>query len=164
MKRLTRRAADDSDVVIEAQCNTETVKARTEIGSASGNANSNFLHRKQSPCLASRGARCSHGPPGRLFSTTPAREKTGRSRWLQRIVATPARAANPSIAPGRFRSIPLERRKKMNFGWIDPSLLRDFQAEGTDVHRLCTIEDGWVERFGCDDVLLSFKRVLARER
>src|SRR6266540_4304896 len=48
-------------------------------------------------------------------------------------------------------------------GWIDPRLLRDFQAEGTDAHRLCTIEDGWVERFG-SDVLISFKRVLARER
>ena len=48
-------------------------------------------------------------------------------------------------------------------GWIDPGLLRDFQSEGTDAHRLCTIEDGWVERFG-SDVLISFKRVLARER
>jgi 23S rRNA (cytosine1962-C5)-methyltransferase len=48
-------------------------------------------------------------------------------------------------------------------GWIDPGLLRDFQSEGTDAHRLCTIEDGWVERFG-NDVLISFKRVLARER
>ena len=48
-------------------------------------------------------------------------------------------------------------------GWIDPRLLRDFQAEGTNAHRLCTIEDGWVERFG-SDVLISFKRVLARER
>jgi 23S rRNA (cytosine1962-C5)-methyltransferase len=48
-------------------------------------------------------------------------------------------------------------------GWIDPGLLRDFQSEGTDSHRLCTIEDGWVERFG-SDVLISFKRVLARER
>ena len=48
-------------------------------------------------------------------------------------------------------------------GWIDPSLLRDFKAEGTDAHRLCTIEDGWVERFG-SDVLISFKKVLARER
>src|SRR5438309_9099996 len=53
--------------------------------------------------------------------------------------------------------------KKMNFGWIDPGLLRDFQAEATDAHRLCTIEDGWVERFGWD-ILISFKRVLARER
>jgi 23S rRNA (cytosine1962-C5)-methyltransferase len=51
----------------------------------------------------------------------------------------------------------------MNFGWIEPGLLRDFQAEGTDAHRLCTIEDGWVERFGTD-ILLSFKRVLTRER
>jgi 23S rRNA (cytosine1962-C5)-methyltransferase len=42
-------------------------------------------------------------------------------------------------------------------------LLRDFQSEGTDAHRLCTIEDGWVERFG-SDVLISFKKVLAREQ
>jgi 23S rRNA (cytosine1962-C5)-methyltransferase len=48
-------------------------------------------------------------------------------------------------------------------GWVDPRLLRDFRSEGTDSHRLCTIEDGWVERFG-SDVLISFKRVLARER
>jgi 23S rRNA (cytosine1962-C5)-methyltransferase len=47
--------------------------------------------------------------------------------------------------------------------WIDAALLRDFEAEGTDAHRLCTIEDGWVERFG-RDVLISFKRVLARDR
>jgi 23S rRNA (cytosine1962-C5)-methyltransferase len=51
----------------------------------------------------------------------------------------------------------------MNMGWIDPALLRDFQSEGTNSHRLCTVEDGWVERFG-RDVLISFKRVLARER
>ena len=51
----------------------------------------------------------------------------------------------------------------MNVGWIDPRLLRDFQAEGTDAHRLCTIEHGWVERFG-SDVLISFKSVLAREQ
>jgi 23S rRNA (cytosine1962-C5)-methyltransferase len=48
-------------------------------------------------------------------------------------------------------------------GWIDPDLLRDFQSVGTDAHRLCTIENGWVERFG-NDVLISFKTVLARER
>ena len=51
----------------------------------------------------------------------------------------------------------------MTTGWIDPGLLRDFQSEGTDAHRLCTIEDGWVERFGAH-VLISFKTVLARER
>jgi 23S rRNA (cytosine1962-C5)-methyltransferase len=51
----------------------------------------------------------------------------------------------------------------MNLGWIDPALLRDFQAEGTDSHRLCTAENGWVERFG-RDILISFKKVLAREQ
>ena len=51
----------------------------------------------------------------------------------------------------------------MNFGWIDPALLRDFRAEGTDANRLCTVEDGWVERFG-RDILISFKRVLTRGR
>jgi len=52
---------------------------------------------------------------------------------------------------------------KPKSGWIEANLLRDFEAEGTDAHRLCTLEDGWVERFGCD-VLITFKRVLARER
>jgi 23S rRNA (cytosine1962-C5)-methyltransferase len=52
---------------------------------------------------------------------------------------------------------------KMSLGWIDASLFRDFQAEGTDAHRLCTMEDGWVERFG-RDVVISFTRVLVRER
>jgi 23S rRNA (cytosine1962-C5)-methyltransferase len=47
--------------------------------------------------------------------------------------------------------------------WIDAALLRDFEAEGTDAHRLCTLDEGWVERFG-RDVLISFKSVLARER
>ena len=51
----------------------------------------------------------------------------------------------------------------MNRGWLSASLFRDFQAEGTDAHRLCTLQDGWVERFG-RDVVISFKRVLARER
>jgi Predicted SAM-dependent methyltransferases len=51
----------------------------------------------------------------------------------------------------------------MSPAWIDASLFRDFQAEGTDAHRLCTIGDGWVERFG-RDILISFKSVLARER
>jgi 23S rRNA (cytosine1962-C5)-methyltransferase len=51
----------------------------------------------------------------------------------------------------------------MNPGWIDAGLFRDFQAEGTDAHRLCTMEDGWVERFG-HDILISFRSVLIRER
>jgi len=55
------------------------------------------------------------------------------------------------------------RPPKMSRGWISASLFRDFQAEGTDAHRLYTMEDGWVERFGLD-ILISFKRVLVRER
>ena len=47
--------------------------------------------------------------------------------------------------------------------WIDAKLLRHFEAEGTDAHRLCTIDDGWVERFG-RDVLISFKEPPVRER
>jgi 23S rRNA (cytosine1962-C5)-methyltransferase len=51
----------------------------------------------------------------------------------------------------------------MSPGWIDASLFRDFQAEGTDAHRLCTTEDGWVERFG-REVVISFTTILVRER
>ena len=62
-----------------------------------------------------------------------------------------------------IQSMRFETTEEMNFGWIDQALVRDFEAEGTDSHRLCTMEDGWVERFG-RDVLISFKRVLTRER
>ena len=77
----------------------------------------------------------------------------------------PGWGGNRSVALRRFASTRLDviRSRKMNSGWIDASLLRDFEAEGTNAHRLCTIEDGWVERFG-RDVLISFKRVLGRER
>ena len=47
--------------------------------------------------------------------------------------------------------------------WIDQALFREFEAEGTDAHRLCTIDDGWTERFG-GDVLVSFKTSSAAER
>jgi 23S rRNA (cytosine1962-C5)-methyltransferase len=47
--------------------------------------------------------------------------------------------------------------------WIDPDLLRAFEAEGTNAHRLCTIGDGWAERFGAD-VLISFRSNAARDR
>src|ERR1043165_1842599 len=46
--------------------------------------------------------------------------------------------------------------------WIDMELLRAFQAEGTDAHRLCTIRDGWVERYG-RDVIISYKNEPTRE-
>ncbi len=41
--------------------------------------------------------------------------------------------------------------------------MRDFEAEKTNAHRICTALDGWVERFGAD-VLVSFKSETARER
>ena len=41
--------------------------------------------------------------------------------------------------------------------------MRDFEAEGTDAYRLCTIADGWVERFG-RDILISFKDQAGREQ
>jgi len=47
--------------------------------------------------------------------------------------------------------------------WIDADLLRRFEAEGTTAHRLCTINDGWVERFA-NDVLISFRTEQARDR
>jgi 23S rRNA (cytosine1962-C5)-methyltransferase len=81
---------------------------------------------------------------------------------LCRSVAMRARAATDPLRDGDSKYGDWSD-KKMNFGWIDAGLLRDFQAEATDAYRLCTIEDGWVERFG-QDILISFKRVLARER
>lgn len=47
--------------------------------------------------------------------------------------------------------------------WIEASVLRDFGAEGTDAHRLCTTDQGWVERFG-HEILVSYKNAAARER
>lgn len=47
--------------------------------------------------------------------------------------------------------------------WIDRHLLDKFTAEGTNAHRLCTIDDGCVERFGCD-YLISYKTTAARDR
>ena len=42
-------------------------------------------------------------------------------------------------------------------------MMRDFEAEETNAYRLCTIADGWVERFG-QDVLISFKGQAARQQ
>jgi len=47
--------------------------------------------------------------------------------------------------------------------WIEPTVLRDFAAEGTDAHRLCTYSDGWVERFA-SDILVSYKSEVAKEQ
>jgi 23S rRNA (cytosine1962-C5)-methyltransferase len=47
--------------------------------------------------------------------------------------------------------------------WIDNAIMKGFAAEQTDAYRLCTFDDGWVERFG-SDVLISHKTEAARER
>ncbi|MDQ6911783.1 MAG: class I SAM-dependent methyltransferase [Verrucomicrobiota bacterium] len=47
--------------------------------------------------------------------------------------------------------------------WIDTATVKAFVAEQTDAYRLCTFDDGWVERFG-SDVLISHKIEAARER
>src|SRR5437763_7981730 len=47
--------------------------------------------------------------------------------------------------------------------WIDRGLLDAFEAEGTDAHRLCTIDNGWAERFS-RDVLISCRSTTARDR
>ncbi|MEY2546792.1 MAG: rRNA (cytosine1962-C5)-methyltransferase [Verrucomicrobiota bacterium] len=46
--------------------------------------------------------------------------------------------------------------------WIDKLLMKAFEAEDTNAYRLCTRDDGWVERFG-RDVLISHKTQPARE-
>lgn len=47
-------------------------------------------------------------------------------------------------------------KMKRKSEWIGVDLLRDFQAEGTDAHRLCTINDGWIDRYAAD-VIISYK-------
>jgi len=47
--------------------------------------------------------------------------------------------------------------------WIDRQLLEAFEAQGTNAHRLCTIDDGWAERFS-RYVLISFRTEAARDR
>src|SRR5947209_1400458 len=47
--------------------------------------------------------------------------------------------------------------------WINHELLESFKAEETSAHRLCTVDNGWAERFGAD-VLVSFRTDAARDR
>lgn len=47
--------------------------------------------------------------------------------------------------------------------WIDRTQLDGFESHGTTAHRLCTIDNGWAERFGAD-VLISFRAETARDR
>src|SRR5436190_16908506 len=74
-------------------------------------------------------------------------------------------AATAALGISALGGIRVNRRpaRAMIAESIDSSLLRDFKAEGTDAHRLATIKDGWVERFG-RDILVSFKTMAARDR
>jgi len=47
--------------------------------------------------------------------------------------------------------------------WIDSDLLRALESEGTNAHRLCTLDGGWAERFDAD-VLVSFRTDAARDQ
>src|SRR5712691_1689448 len=47
--------------------------------------------------------------------------------------------------------------------WINRGLLDAFETEGTDAHRLCTIDGGWAERFD-REILISFRTTAARDR
>jgi 23S rRNA (cytosine1962-C5)-methyltransferase len=47
--------------------------------------------------------------------------------------------------------------------WISRELFEAFETEGTDAHRLCTVDNGWAERFG-RDILISFRTTAAQER
>jgi 23S rRNA (cytosine1962-C5)-methyltransferase len=59
--------------------------------------------------------------------------------------------------------LPIRQKQRMNKNqWIDRSMLDAFEAEATTAHRLCTIDDGWAERFGAD-VLISYRTDQARE-
>jgi 23S rRNA (cytosine1962-C5)-methyltransferase len=47
--------------------------------------------------------------------------------------------------------------------WIDSESVRQFESDGTNAHRLCTIDGSWAERFA-RDVLISFRTTAARDR
>ena len=59
------------------------------------------------------------------------------------------------------RGVCTEGRVKIS--WIETELLRAFELEKTNAHRLATARDGWMERLG-DDVLVSFKSEETGER
>jgi 23S rRNA (cytosine1962-C5)-methyltransferase len=56
-----------------------------------------------------------------------------------------------------------DKDKMKNGDWIDSELLYEFESEGTNAHRLCTIDNGWAERFGAN-VLISFRTDAVRGR
>ena len=68
------------------------------------------------------------------------------------------------VTEGRVEAIvPIRQNERMNKNdWLDEDLLRQFESDGTNAHRLCTIDDGWAERFAAD-VLISYKIQAAQE-
>jgi 23S rRNA (cytosine1962-C5)-methyltransferase len=70
------------------------------------------------------------------------------------------RYGRPATAQGRFGPGSSGKAKSQ---WINRALVDKFAAEGTNAYRLCTIDDGWVERFGCE-YLISYKTTSARDR
>jgi 23S rRNA (cytosine1962-C5)-methyltransferase len=75
-------------------------------------------------------------------------------RWIEQT------RKNGALADSSSRLEPARMRESE---WIDNALVKTFEAEQTDAYRLCTFEDGWVERFG-NDVLVSYKTDVAQER
>jgi 23S rRNA (cytosine1962-C5)-methyltransferase len=69
-----------------------------------------------------------------------------------------------STARGRLTQSPLPKPNKMKKGeWISSALFEQFAAAGTTAHRLCTVDDGWAERF-VSDVLISFRTEATRDQ
>ena len=71
----------------------------------------------------------------------------------------------PYPGPATSRRRPGAKNRKLPdiSEWIDRPVIEAFAAEGTDAYRTCTIDGGWVERFG-RDFLISFKNQAARDR
>lgn len=68
------------------------------------------------------------------------------------------RILSPFVSPFS----PSSPSRKSPGGWLPKTQLATFAAADTNAHRLCTIPDGWVERFGAD-VLISYKDDDARD-
>src|SRR5215212_3662505 len=69
----------------------------------------------------------------------------------------------PAPTPGRRPSADTKSSLPSKAVWLDRKTVEKFTAEGTDAYRLCTIPEGWVERFG-REVLISYKTTSARDR
>ncbi len=65
---------------------------------------------------------------------------------------TPLTSIPPAAAPGNI----------LDSDWIGVELLRRFESEGTDAHRICTKANAWAERYGLD-ILVSFRNEKDRD-